>query len=103
MALATIGGGYFYWQEYAQTRLPDGITQANGRIEAEQIHIATKLAGRVIKVIVHEGDMVYAGDGLAQMDADELEAQLRAFNAQATMAEKSLELLPKPWTVSSVI
>ena len=90
VAVLAAGTGYFLWLEQGRSRLPDGIAGSNGRIEAEQIQIATKLPGRVVDVLPREGDMVNKGDVLARMDPEELEAQLRAAKAQVTRAEKSL-------------
>ena len=90
VAVLAAGGGYFFWLEQGRSRLPDGISGSNGRIEAEQIQIATKLAGRVVEVLPREGDMVDRDEVLARMDPEELEAQLRAAKAQVTRAEKSL-------------
>ena len=65
MAVAIAGlmaaGGYYYWQTYIRTDLPGGIAVANGRLEANQIDIATKLAGRIIEINPREGEMVEAG------------------------------------------
>lgn len=69
------GGGWLWWQQ-AQSRLPDHIAWGNGRIEAEEIHIATKYAGRVAAVLVEEGDRVDAGQVLARMDTAELDASM---------------------------
>ena len=46
--------------------LPPGIVAGNGRIEADQIDIATKFAGRVAELLVDEGDMVKAGQIVAR-------------------------------------
>jgi HlyD family secretion protein len=73
------------------SRLPAGIVQSNGRLEAEQVGIATKFAGRVVEVLAEEGQMVDAGDVLARLDATELEAQLRALEAQVRRADSSRE------------
>ena len=55
--------------------LPEGFASSNGRIEATEIDIATKTAGRVVDVRADEGDFVTAGQVLAQMDTDVLNAQ----------------------------
>ncbi|OSQ47901.1 HlyD family secretion protein [Thalassospira alkalitolerans] len=84
-ALAVASGGYYYWQQNQDT-LPDYITSGNGRIEAEEVHVATKYAGRVAQVDVEEGDFVTKGQVLARMDTAELEAtqaKARADVAQA--------------------
>ena len=61
---AILGGGYFFWQAQ-QSSLPEFIASGNGRIEAEETHVAAKYAGRVIDVLFDEGDMVKQGDIIA--------------------------------------
>ncbi|KAB2856367.1 MAG: HlyD family efflux transporter periplasmic adaptor subunit, partial [Bauldia sp.] len=67
--------------------LPDGIAKGNGRIEAVEIDIATKIAGRIREILVDEGDFVTAGQVLARMDTDALEAQRRQAEAQLRRAQ----------------
>ena len=78
LLLAGAGAGGFYWWRQHQARLPDGIASGNGRIEAQEIDIDTKFAGRVLERYVDEGDMVTAGQVVARMDTRDLEATLRA-------------------------
>ncbi len=61
--------------------LPEYIASGNGRIEATEYDIATKIAGRLTKVLAEEGDMVEAGQALAVIDTDDLDAQLLEANA----------------------
>ena len=71
-----------------------GFVSGNGRVEATDIDIATKLAGRVLNIMVNEGDFVKAGQPLAQMQVDVLDAQrdeARAQSAQAVTAVASAE------------
>lgn len=64
----------------------DNLASSNGRIEATEIDIATKLAGRVSDILVDEGEFVRAGQVLATMQVDTLEAQLREAQAQQRQA-----------------
>src|SRR6516165_2256910 len=41
--------------------LPEGIARTNGRIEATELDVAAKYAGRLATVMVNEGDEVTAG------------------------------------------
>jgi HlyD family secretion protein len=66
--------------------LPAGIVSANGRIEAIDIDIATKIPGRVKEILVEEGDFVIAGQTLVKMDTEVLEAQHREAEAQLRRA-----------------
>ena len=65
------------------------MASGNGRIEATEYDIATKLAGRLVKVLVQEGDMVKMGQALAVIDTDDLKAQLREANAGLREANES--------------
>ncbi len=63
-----------------------GFVSGNGRVEATEIDIATKLAGRVQSIMVDEGDFVVAGQTLALMQVDVLDAQRDAARAQSEQA-----------------
>jgi len=84
--IVALGGtsAWYWWQ--LQNALPPGIAMANGRLESEQVEIATKYAGRVAIVLAREGQMVDAGEVVARMDIAELEAQLHAAEAQVDKA-----------------
>jgi len=85
--MALGGAGAWYWWQQQLSALPPGIAKANGRLEAEQVEIATKYPGRIAVVLAKEGDMVHAGQILARMDTVELEAQLHSAEAQVLKAE----------------
>ena len=42
--------------------LPDGLLQASGRIEGDEIVIAPKIAGRALQIFKDRGDSVTTGD-----------------------------------------
>jgi HlyD family secretion protein len=77
-----------WWQVSQGPALPDGISGSNGRIEAERIAIATKLAGRVAEVLVAEGDWVEQGQLIARMDTADLDAKLHQAQATVLQAEQ---------------
>jgi HlyD family secretion protein len=56
--------------------LPDGILLASGRIEGDEIVIAPKIAGRAVTVLKDRGDSVIAGELLARLSSDQIQAQL---------------------------
>ena len=75
LVLAGIGAaGWAWWEQ--QNQLPAHVASGNGRIEATEVHIATRYPGRVADVLVGEGALVEAGQTLARMDTRELEASL---------------------------
>jgi HlyD family secretion protein len=76
-------------QNLQQPGLPQGIASGNGRLEATEVDIPTKFAGRLAEVLAKEGDNVKAGQVLARMEVRELEAEMRQAQAQVKQAEKN--------------
>jgi HlyD family secretion protein len=85
------GLAYLGWGFFRPKELPDGFAKSNGRIEATEIDIATKTAGRLVAVLVNEGDFVSAGQVLAQMDTAVLKAQLREAEADLRRAKTAVD------------
>ena len=75
------GGGYYWWHRL-HPALPPGIAYGNGRLEADEIDIDTKFAGRIAEILADEGDLVKAGQVVARMDTRDLEASLKKAEAQ---------------------
>jgi HlyD family secretion protein len=71
---------------------PAGFASGNGRIEAVEIDVAAKIAGRVKEILVNEGDFVTAGQILARMDTQVLEAQLSEAQANLQRALIGIEI-----------
>ncbi len=85
-----VAAGYFGLRNMWSGDLPDGFTASNGRIEAVEIDVATKTAGRLISVLPREGDVVTAGQILAEMDTTVLRAQLREAEAELRRARSAV-------------
>lgn len=78
--------GWYAWKWFAAGRDDAAFIGSNGRIEATEVDVATKLAGRVSDILVEEGAFVKAGQILATMQVQTLEAQLREAKAQRQQA-----------------
>ncbi len=92
--LAIILAGWMTWNAMRKTGPGAGFVSGNGRIEATEIDVATKLGGRVQDILVAEGDFVTAGQTLAHMQVQTLEAQrdeARARQNQSITAVASAE------------
>ncbi len=81
---------FFAWKELQPAGLPEGFATSNGRIEATEIDIATKTAGRIVDVRADEGDFVTAGQVLAQMDTDVLNARRKEAQAEERRAHTAI-------------
>ena len=84
MVVAAIAG--VTWVKMKPSGPGVGFVSGNGRIEATEIDIATRLSGRVLSIAVNEGDFVKTGQPLAQMQIDVLDAQLDEAKAQSQQA-----------------
>lgn len=90
LVVGAAGAGGWYWWRQRQNLVPAGIVWSNGRIEAEEIDIDTKFAGRVAELLVDEGDMVKAGQVIARMDTRDQDAALRRDEALARQNEHAV-------------
>jgi RND family efflux transporter MFP subunit len=113
--LAVIGGaGVVGWQAFFDKGLPVQTTKvaageiyqsltAPGRVVSKhRLDVNPSLAGRLVKILVKEGDKVEAGQVLAQLDERELLSRLKRAKAGLTdaregiaLAERTLERLRK--------
>ena len=89
ISVAVITGALYAWYRLRPQGIPPGFVSSNGRIEATEIDIATKYAGRIDALLVREGDIVDAGQVVARMDTSELLAQLHETEAQEQQADES--------------
>lgn len=87
VAVVVAIGGWYGTQQLSEEALPPGIASGNGRIEAVSIDISTRTGGRVTEILVEEGERVAAGQVLARMDIQQLEAQMREARAQLQRGE----------------
>lgn len=71
LALGAVAGFVGCWpfhRHRAELRLP-------GTVEVQEVHLASKIGGRVKSISVREGQVLKAGDVLAMFEVPELEAQ----------------------------
>lgn len=89
-AMLVIVAGALAWRRFGARETAPTLASGNGRIEAVEIDIAAESPGRVREILVREGDFVTAGQVLARMDTDLLEARLREAEAQLRQAENGV-------------
>jgi HlyD family secretion protein len=85
---------FLVWQFLKPDGDGKGIASGNGRIEATEIDVAAKFAGRIKAILVNEGDFVTVGQVVAQMDTDVLQAQRQSEKAaaEALVVQRQAEL-----------
>ena len=76
LALFLLSGYYVYANWFNHEPLPDGLLQANGRIEGDYLTISSKFPGRVVERRVREGDGVTRGQVLVRLDDKQVQAKV---------------------------
>ena len=101
-AVLAVGAYVAYARMTRSTALPEGLIQANGRIEGDLISVASKLPGRIAELKVREGDAVIAGQVLVLLDSAQVDARVnqasavvQAMEAQVRAAQTGLSALGK--------
>lgn len=96
--IAIAGLGIWWWT--TRVTPEDGALSASGTIETTEIVVSPELSGRVIDVLVSEGEHVEAGQELLRLDTTLLdrqraqaEASLAAAQAQQSGAQANYDLL----------
>jgi len=84
------GASYYVWKQM-HPPLPAGISYGNGRIEADEVDIDTKYAGRVSELLADIGDLVSPGRVIARMDTRDIEQSLSKSEAEARQAQKAID------------
>lgn len=88
IALLAAAGGLGYWKSL-HDQLPEGLSMGNGRLEATEVQIASKIPGRLSEVLVDEGDNVTRGQLLARIDTRTMEAQRSQAEAEVLRAREN--------------
>lgn len=82
------GSGYIALDRWVLNRgLPDGLIQANGRIEGDHVTVASKFPGRIKELFVREGATVTEDQVLIRLDDSQRASRVQ----QARHAAEALE------------
>ncbi|MDQ6860753.1 MAG: efflux RND transporter periplasmic adaptor subunit [Verrucomicrobiota bacterium] len=63
----------------------------SGTIEVDEVHVAPRMGGRVLKIYHREGDRLREGEPIVELDAAELPAQRNLAQAQVDAATRDAE------------
>lgn len=90
IVVVLIGSGLLLWQFLRPKGLGPGFASGNGRIEATELFVASKVAGRVSDIYVDEGDTVTSGQIVAKIDSDLLQDELQKTKAEQAQARNAV-------------
>lgn len=78
------------------------ITEYRGKVKFETISVSSKLAGRISKIYVEEGQTVKKGDTLAYIDIPEVNAKMMQAEGAITSAKGQLNMAFKGATTNQL-
>ena len=84
-----LGTGYALWNMVGAK----GTIVISGIVEADDIHVGSKVGGRVLKVVARRGQTVKAGEVLVLLEPRDLDASLAEAQAVMRQAQAKLALL----------
>lgn len=85
-----IAGAAATWK-YLSDREPADRLALSGTVEADEIHVGSKVGGRVAEVLVKEGQQVSQGQPLIRFESYDLDARRNEAAAAVFQAEANLE------------
>lgn len=93
VVIAVVGLAFYLIKNYRDNAIyrNPAFASGNGRLEATEVSISTKLAGKIEKILVQEGEYVKKAQKLVQMQINTLEAQLAQNKANIKVKEAELE------------
>ena len=80
----------------------ESITSYRGKVKFETISVSSKLAGRISKIYVEEGQTVKKGDTLALLDIPEVNAKIIQAEGAVTAAKGQLDMAYNGATVEQL-
>lgn len=92
IVIAAVGLAVYGLKSYRENAIyrNPAFASGNGRLEATEVNIAAKLAGKIEKILVNEGDYVKKGQKLVFMQTNVLQANLAQAKAMIRVKEAEL-------------
>lgn len=84
-------GGAGWWFFLRTSDAPREVIAVSGRIESDDAVVAAKTAGRIREITVREGDQVKAGQVVAILDDDQLNARVAQAESNVAQAEAKVQ------------
>ena len=89
--IAALAGGALFYLNQASAAEAGPLT-ASGTVEATEVSISPEVSGRVVEVLIEEGDLVAAGDPLFRFDDEALMIKRQQIVAAGASAQAETEL-----------
>jgi HlyD family secretion protein len=91
LAITLLAGGTAGWFYFGQPSEVKEVIAVSGRIESDDAIVAAKTSGRIREISVREGDQVKAGQVIAVLDDDQIEARVEQAQSDVEQSEAKLQ------------
>lgn len=71
----------------------EGILEGSGQVRGTEITVSSKLAGKIEKLLIKEGQAVKEGDLIAKISSKEIEARIEQANSQIAAFKRQKEVI----------
>lgn len=89
IAILVIIAALVAWRFLKPSSVPDGLASGNGRLEATETAVATKVQGKLTEVLFREGADLEEGQVAALLDDAQTKAELAAAEAAVEQAKEA--------------
>lgn len=90
--LVVIIGALVAWYFLKPASEPEGLAAGNGRLEATETAVATKVQGKLVQVLFREGADLEEGEVAALLDDAQIKADIQAAEAAVIQAKEAAEM-----------
>lgn len=91
IAITLLAGAAVWWFFFRGPSVPKEIIEVSGRIESDDAVVSAKTSGRIREITVREGDAVKAGQVVAVLDDDQLNARVNQSKSNVERSEARLQ------------
>ena len=90
--LVIVIGALVTWRFLKPSSMPDGFASGNGRLEATETAVATKVQGKLLQVLFRDGADLKEGETAAILDDAQIKADIQAAEAAVIQAQEALSV-----------
>src|SRR3990170_886532 len=89
---AAVAAGLYFYPRFLQEPASEGALTVSGNIEAHESVLSFKVQGRIVELLVEEGQWVKEGTVIARLDAADFRQQVALEDASLRVREAELAL-----------
>lgn len=77
LVISVVALAVFFYKIILYFKAPDASLTVSGRVEADEIDLASRISGKIERVLIEDGMNVKSGDMIAQIDDADLQSKRR--------------------------